>query len=139
VNIHIPRGFSKKICLIGSKENPRLLEVLSDKELASLGDSYLNFLYSVHLSGKLGHPMGSRIKGSILQTALKDSGIRKILPKRVDRHDQADAFEALAAYSWIKNLVTFNKALKILNKHEDPIEGMTELALEMKKEFEDYK
>ncbi|UCD73249.1 MAG: hypothetical protein JSW01_01015 [Candidatus Bathyarchaeota archaeon] len=139
VKIRLPREISEITLRIGLREKPNLVEVLSNKQLAALGDSYLNFLYSVYLSGKLGHPTGSRIKGSILQNALKDSGLRKILPKRVDRHSQADAFEALAAYSLIKELVSFKKALKILNKHEDSVAGMTELALHMKKEFENDK
>jgi hypothetical protein len=139
VKIQLPKELSKITFLIGLREKPDLVEVLSNKELAALGDSYLNFLYSVHLTGKLGRPTGSRIKGSILHAALKESGLRKILPKRVDRHSQADAFEALAAYSLIKELVSFKKALKIINKHEDPIAGMTELALHMKKEFENHK
>lgn len=139
MKIRLPRELNEITLRIGLGENPDLVEVLSNKELAALGDSYLNFLYSVYLSGKLGRPTGRKIKGSILHTAIKESGLRKKLPKRVDRHGQADAFEALAAYSLIKELVSFKKALKIINKHEDSIVGMTELALHMKKEFENHK
>lgn len=139
MKIQPPRELSEITLLIGLRKKPNLEEVLSNKNLAALGDSYLNLLYSVYLSGKLGRPTGSRIKGSILYTALNESGLRRVLPKRVDRHSQADAVEALAAYSWIKELVSFKRALKILNKHEDPIAGMTELALHMKEEFENHK
>lgn len=123
----------------GLNERPNLRDVLFDKDLAALGDSYLNFLYSVSLSSKLGRPVGERIKGSILSTALKESGLRKVLPKRVNRHNQADALEALAAYTWIEGLLSFRGALKILCLHEDPTKGMMNLALKMREAFEKQK
>jgi len=136
VKIQLPKEFGERILSNELNEKPDLREVLSNKHLAALGDSYLNLLYSASLSSKLGRPAGDKIRGSILCTALRISGLRKLLPKRVDRHDQADALEALAAYTWIEGILSFQSALKIFNGHEDPTTGMTNLVLEMAKAFE---
>ena len=136
MKIQLPKDFGERILSNELNEKPELREVLSNKHLAALGDSYLNLLYSVSLSSKLGRPTGDKIKGSILSNALKISGLRRLLPKRVDRHGQADALEALAAYTWIKGALSFQSALKIIGGHEDPTIGMTNLVLEMAKAFE---
>ncbi len=136
MKVQLPRELEDMLPPTGSFQKPKLRDILFNKDLAALGDSYLNFLHSVSLSSKLGRPTGEKVKGSILSTALKESGLRKVLPKRVDRHNQANALEALAAYTWIEGLLPFKKALKILCLHEDPTEGMTALALNMKEAFE---
>jgi len=137
VKVQPPKEVRERI-LTKLNEKPDLREVLSSKHLAALGDSYLNLLYSVSLSSKLGRPAGDKIRGSILCTALRDSGLRRLLPKRVDRHRQADALEALAAYTWIKGSISFQSAVKILNRYEDPTAGMTNLALKMGEVFEKH-
>lgn len=136
MKVQLPKEVGERILSNELNERPNLREVLSDKHLAALGDSYLNLLYSISLSSKLSRPAGDKIKGSILCTALKASGLRRSLPKRVDRHRQADALEALAAYTWIEEILSFKSALKIFNRHEDPTTGMTDLALKMAKAFE---
>ena len=136
MSVQLPKELEGTILPTGQRKKPSLRDVLSDKDLAALGDSYLNFLYSVSLSSKLGRPAGDKIKGSILSTALKESGLREVLPKRMDRHDQADALEALAAYTWIEELLSFRRALKILCLYEDLTKGMIELALKMREVFE---
>jgi len=139
VKVQLPKDLEKIVLPWRSGEKPDLREVLSNKDLAALGDSYLNFLYSVSLSLKLGRPVGGRIKGSILCSALKETGLRKLLPRRVDRHSQANAVEALAAYTWIEGLLSFRKALKILSMYEDSTIGITKLALRMREAFEKWR
>ena len=39
-----------------------LSEVLADRELASLGDAYINWVYSLALSEKKGKPTAKRLK-----------------------------------------------------------------------------
>ncbi|NIW09407.1 MAG: hypothetical protein GWN33_02060, partial [Gammaproteobacteria bacterium] len=43
------------------KEYKNLEEVLLDKDLAGLGDAYVNLLYSLVVSQKSGHPTGAKV------------------------------------------------------------------------------
>lgn len=54
-------------------------EILLDKDLAGLGDSYVNFVYSLAMSKKCGRPTGAKVNNRILATAVDASGLRKFL------------------------------------------------------------
>ncbi len=110
-----------------------------DHKLAKLGDAYVNFLYSLAISKKLGEPTGIKVKGRLLADAFRKADLRKLLPSRVDRHKQADAAEALIVYAWILDLVTMNEGLKILENQEDSIEAFSNLLLTAKLKIEAMK
>ena len=76
--------------VLGQK-NLTLEEVLLDKSLASLGDAFVNFVYSFALSEKTGKPIGVKVQSRILAEAIKNSGLREYLPSRTDRHSQGNA------------------------------------------------
>ena len=99
-----------------------LSEVLMDQKLASLGDAYVNFLYSLALSKKKGEPTGTKVKGRLLADAFKKAELRKFLPSRIDRHKKADAAEALIVYAWIRGSMTIEEGLKILEQNGDKVE-----------------
>jgi hypothetical protein len=113
-----------------------LCEVLMDQKLASLGDAYVNFLYSLALSKKKREPVGTKVKGSLLANAFKKAGLRKFLPSRITRHKQADAAEALIVYAWMRGLVTMDEGLKILEQDEDEVEAFSFLLLIAKQKLE---
>jgi len=113
-----------------------LSEVLMDQKLASLGDAYVNFLYSLALSKKKGEPVGIKVEGRLLADAFKKAGLRKFLPSRIDRHKKADAAEALIVYAWIRGSMTMEEALKILEQNEDTIEAFSFLLLTAKSKIE---
>jgi len=113
-----------------------LSEVLMDQKLASLGDAYVNFLYSLALSKKKGEPAGAKVEGRLLADAFKRAGLRKFLPSRIDRHKKADAAEALIVYAWIRGSMTMEEALKILEQNEDTIEAFSFLLLTAKSKLE---
>jgi hypothetical protein len=113
-----------------------LSEVLMDQKLASLGDAYVNFLYSLALSKKKGEPAGTKVEGRLLAEAFKKAGLRKFLPSRIDRHKKADAAEALIVYAWIRGSMTMKEALKILEQNEDTIEAFSFLLLTAKRKLE---
>lgn len=96
-----------------------LPDILTDHELASLGDAYTNFVYSLYLSVKTGRPAGAKADGRMLSNACKRAGLREFLPSRVDRHKQADAAEALLVYVWLLGLTTISEAVSVLTRHED--------------------
>lgn len=115
------------------KKYKNLREVLLDKDLAGLGDMYVNFVYSLALSQKLRKPAGAKVNNRILAEAVKKSGLRKMLPRRVDRHAQGDAAEALIVYAWLQGIVGFEDCLKILSRSDEPIEALTQLLQEIGK------
>lgn len=113
-----------------------LSEVLMDQKLASLGDAYVNFLYSLALSKKKGEPTGTKVKGRLLADAFKKAELRKFLPSRIDRHKKADAAEALIVYAWIRGSMTMEEGLKILEQNGDKVELFSLLLLTAKSKLD---
>ena len=114
------------------KNYANLTQVLSDRKLAALGDAYINFVYSLALSKRKGEPCGKKVKGSVLAEALRKAGLRTLLPSRLDRHDLADAAEALLGYAWLRGLTSLEEDINVL-VHADALEnGLTELLVEAK-------
>jgi len=94
-------------------------EILSDRGLASLGDAYVNLIYSLVLSKVTGKPIGRKLDNRVLSLALRKAGIRMLLPSRTDRHRQADAAEALIAYGWLSGTVSTKEILDIFLREGD--------------------
>lgn len=104
-----------------------LAEVLTDHELASFGDAYTNFVYSLALSKKRGKPRGVKVKGSVLAQAFRKAGLRENLGSRIDSHALADAAEALIVYAWLCSFITLDETVSILEEADEPLEGFTQL------------
>jgi hypothetical protein len=111
-------------------------EILLDKELAQLGDAYVNFIYSLALSISERRPLGKKVSSDILANAIKESDIRRLLPSGSDRHAQGDAAEALMLSSWITGMVTIEEAVRVLRKETDPVRAFKGLLLQAMKGFE---
>ena len=107
-------------------------EVLVDHELASLGDSYVNFVYSLAISNRKGNPLGTKVKGSVLAEALRKVGLREFLPSGMSRHSLADAAEALIVYAWLSCWVSLEESVETIGRQSDPVEGLTELLAKIK-------
>ena len=123
--------------VLREKSRKSLREVLLDKNLAGLGDAYLNFIYSLAGSEKNGKPLGLKASGKTLAEAIKRAGLRELLPSRIDRHDQGDAAEALILYVWLCGKITIDECIDVLEKNlDDPIKAFTELLIEAKKRLE---
>jgi hypothetical protein len=101
-------------------------ELLLDKDLAGLGDSYVNFVYSLAMSQKCGHPTGAKVNNQILARAVEASGLRALLPHRVDRHMRGNAAEALLVFAWLQDTLEMNECIKVLSEKE-PVEAFTAL------------
>ena len=104
-----------------------LSEVLTDHKLSSLGDAFINFVYSLVLSNKKGEPSGAKVRGRALAEALKKAGLREHLPSRISRHMLADAVEALVVYAWLHHYITLEETMETLEKTEDLVEGLSQL------------
>ena len=91
---------------------------MQDKELAALGDTYVNFIYSLAKSKTVGRPQGENVWGKVLAEALRTSGLRTyLIPKRLSAHDLSNAAEAILVYSWLHNLNSLDEAVSILSAH----------------------
>jgi hypothetical protein len=112
-------------------ENNSLNKILQDQKLARLGDSYINFVYSLALSNKKGEPCGIKVSDKILFEAAKKSHIRELLPKRIKRGIVANAIESLLVYAWLNKVISLNEAVEILSKDIDnPSEAIAKLSIE---------
>ena len=109
-----------------------LADVLTDHNLASLGDTYINFVYSLALSNRKRKPSGTKVKGSVLAEALKKAGLREYLPSRMTRHTLADAAEALIVYAWLHDYVTLEESVATLEEIDNPIDGFSQLLATIK-------
>jgi len=103
-----------------------LREIMLDRGLASLGDALLNFAFSLALSLEEGRPTGKRLDNRFLAEALRASGLRREAPRRMDKHELADAAEAILAYGWLMGLVGFWDIVEAL-RDEDSIRNLSEL------------
>jgi hypothetical protein len=110
-----------------------LREVLIDHDLASLGDAYINFVYSLALSNRRVKASGAKVKGRALAEALRKVGLRKYLPSRVTRHALADAAEALIVYGWLCNYIKLEESVATLEKSDDLVDALTQLLATIKK------
>lgn len=106
--------------------------VLIDHALASLGDSYVNFVYSLVISNRKGSPLGTKVKGSVLAEALRKAGLRECLPSGMSRHGLADAAEALMVYAWLSRCVSLDESVAMIGTKSDPVEGLSELLAKIK-------
>jgi hypothetical protein len=109
------------------KRYESLEELLVDKDLAALGDSYVNFVYSLAMSQKLRRPTGAKVNNQILAEAVIKSGLRKHLPHRVDRHDRGNAAEALLVFAWLSDLLEMDECTRLLSKEADVAEAFAHL------------
>ncbi len=57
--------------------------------------------------------------------------MRKLLPRRIDRHVLGNAAEAFIVFAWLADTVTFEDSLKILSKKDDTVEAFTVLLNEI--------
>ena len=105
------------------REYKNLEEVLLDKDLAGLGDANINFLYSLVVSQKSGRPTGAKVNNRILAEAVKKTGLRKLLPRRIDRHVLGNAAEALIVFAWLADVFSFEESLKVLSQKKEPVEA----------------
>ncbi len=103
-------------------------EVMHDKQLASLGDAFVNFVYSLALTQTGGKPQAVKVSDRILAEAFRLSGLRKYLGTRVSKKDLANASESLLVKAYQKRLITIEESVGILSQNPDGLEvGLSQL------------
>ncbi|MEM3506125.1 MAG: ribonuclease III family protein [Candidatus Bathyarchaeia archaeon] len=112
-------------------KNNSLNKILQDRKLARLGDSYINFIYSLALTNKKGEPCGIKVSDKVLFEAAKKSHIRELLPKRIKKGMVANAIESLLVYAWLNKSMSLDEAVETLSKNIDnPSEAIAKLSIE---------
>lgn len=94
----------------------KLQEIIRDRGLARLGDSILNFLYSIAKTKASGLPTGGRVPNKVLVEALRSTEVCKDLSLR-GMKDKGDVAEALIAYAWLNGVLTLDEAVKVLSSY----------------------
>jgi len=103
-------------------------QVMRDKQLASLGDAFVNFAYSLALTQTNGKPQAVKVSDRILAEAFKLSGLRRYLGTRVSKKDLANASESLLVEAYRKKLITIEESVRILSQNPDGLQaGLSEL------------
>ena len=117
------KTYGKTFRFIATHTN--LTSVMTDHDLAALGDAFINFVHSLALSNKTGRAAGSKVKGTLLAEALRRAELREHMPSRMTTHKLADAAEALLVYAWLNGCVTIEESVATLEENSDSIEGLT--------------
>lgn len=89
-------------------------EAFLDKDLAKLGDTLVNLIYSLGRSIAQNKPDGAKAPNKVLSESLTSAGLREIASSRVDKHRLGDVTEAIVAYAWLQGEIEIIEAAEIL-------------------------
>ena len=107
----------------------QLSEILTSKGLAQFGDALLNFAYSIALTETKGSPSGAKVQDKVLADAAAKAGLRKHLPRRVDKGEVANSLEALLGHVWLLKMITLEEIVGCLKTETlEPSKNFAELA-----------
>jgi hypothetical protein len=102
--------------------------LIRDKQLASLGDAFVNFVYSLALTEINGRPEGIKVSDRILSEAFRLAGLRAHLGSRCSRKDLANAAESLLVEAYRKHLISIDESVEALTQNPDgPAAGLSNL------------
>ena len=88
----------------------------SPLELSSLGDGYVNLIYSLALSEATGRPLGKKVPNQVLSKALEKAGLRELAGTRVSTHRLADLAEGFIFKAWLDGRITLEESVRILSR-----------------------
>ena len=126
-----------------------LKKILINKELAKLGDTFVNFIYSLAKSCILEKFDAWKVPDQVLAQALRDAELRPLISQKSSNHDLGDAVEALIVHEWLYQRITIEEFVSILTEHlktgdfsdrkkemRIASQAFTALLLEIRKNFE---
>ncbi|MHA1264200.1 MAG: ribonuclease III family protein [Candidatus Helarchaeota archaeon] len=130
------------------KKYSSLSEIFSDKNLAKLGDTFVNFLYSLAKSYTTGKFDAWKVPDKVLAQALRDAELRAFITKRASTHDLGDAVEAFLIHEWLFQNISIEELIQILAQHlkvgnfsdrkkeaRIAIQAFTAILLDLKKKY----
>jgi len=105
-----------------------ICRAMHDKQLASLGDAFVNFVYSLALTQINGRPRAVKVSDRILSDAFRLAGLRHFLGTRHSKKDFANAAESLLVEAYRKRLLTIEESVQIISQNADgPEAGLSAL------------
>jgi len=93
--------------------------ILNDKGLAQIGDNLVNFYYSLAKSIVLGASSGEKVRDKVLAKAIRATKVYDHIGRRTDAGRAADAYEAVIAWLWMKDLLDAKWVIQFLVDHLD--------------------
>ncbi|NVM54746.1 MAG: hypothetical protein HWN66_13675 [Candidatus Helarchaeota archaeon] len=130
------------------KKFSNIREILINKDLAKLGDPFVNFIYSLAKSCVLGKFNGWKVPDKVLAQALRDAEMRSIISQKASNHDLGDAVEALLIHEWLFENISIEQLTTILvnqlrtgdfsdktKEARSALQAFTALLLEIRKRF----
>lgn len=109
-------------------------QVILDKRLASLGDAFVNFVYSLALTRTRGKPQALKVSDRVLADAFRLAGLRKYLGTRVSRKDLANASESLLVEAYQRKLLTIEEGVETLSQNPDGLQAGLAVLLKLAEE-----
>jgi hypothetical protein len=101
---------------------------MQDRQLASLGDAFVNFVYSLALTQISGHPKGIKVSDRDLSEAFRVAGLREFLGTRLSKKDLANASESLLVRAYQTHALTIEESVQVIAGNPDgPKAGLAEL------------
>jgi len=91
--------------------------IMNDKGLAQIGDNLVNFFYSLAKSVVLGTSSGEKVRDKVLAKAIRATAVYKHMGRRTDAGRAADAYEAIIAWLWMKDLLDEKWVIQYLVEH----------------------
>jgi hypothetical protein len=88
--------------------------IMNDKGLAKIGDTLINFIYSLSKSIVLGFSTGEKVRDSILARAIRQTSIYERIGHRTDAGTAGDAYEAIVAYLWLTKQIQIDSIVDML-------------------------
>ena len=130
------------------KQFSNIKEILINKDLAMLGDSFVNFIYSLAKSCALEKFDGWKIPNKVLAQALRDAELRYLVSHKASRHNLGDAVEALIVHAWLYQNISIEELTTILytqlktgdfsdrkKEERSAIQAFTSLLLEIRNKY----
>lgn len=94
-------------------------EIVNDKGLAKVGDGIVNLCYSLAKSRVLGYTTGAKVRDSVLARAIRATEVYRHISRRTDIGKAADAYEAIIAYLWMKDIISVQSMVDVLTQKLD--------------------
>ena len=103
-------------------------QTMQDRRLASLGDAFVNFVYSLALTEISGHPEGVKVSDRDLSEAFRVAGLREYLGTRISKKELANASESLLVRAYQIRALTIEESVQVITRNPDgPKAGLADL------------
>jgi len=96
------------------KTKQKLREIMRNRDLAKFGDALVNFIYSLAKTKAYDNPVGERVYDKALLEAVREAGLRALMPSSSPAGDVGDGAEALIGHSYLSGLFTIDELVTIL-------------------------